>query len=149
MFKKILVAVDGSECALKAARAACEMAAQSDDAAIHLLTVTRQYKVTPQLKQYLEAENLMGEPKYVLDEMTSHILSEAKRIARDAGIKDLKTHVREGKPAHTIVDFAANNDIDMIVIGSRGVGGEMEATLLGSVSHKVSSLAKCSVTIIR
>ena len=81
MFKKILVALDGSEHALKAAKVACEMAALSDGAALNFLTVSRQYKVTPQLKQYLELENLMGAPKYVLDEMTTIIIAEAVKIA--------------------------------------------------------------------
>ncbi len=148
MFKKILVAVDGSKHALKAAKVACGIAAASEDASILLLTVTRQFKVTPQLKQYLLAENLMGEPKYVLDEMTEQILLEAKAIAKEAGIKNIKTLVKEGKPARTIVDFASNNNIDLIVMGSRGVG-EVEALLLGSVSHKVSTLAKCTCIIVR
>ena len=47
MFKKILVALDGSEHALKAAKVACEMAALSDGASLNFLTVSRQYKVTP------------------------------------------------------------------------------------------------------
>lgn len=148
MFKKILVALDGSQHALEAARLACEMAARSDDAILHLLTVTREYKVTPELRQYLIAENLMGEPKYVLDEMTEAILLEARKIAKDAGIKNVKTQVKEGKPARTIVDFATNNKIDLIVMGSRGVG-EVEAFLLGSVSQKVSTLAKCTCVIVR
>ena len=148
MFKKILVAVDGSEHALRAARVAAEMAAQSEGAAISLLTVSRQYKVSPQLKQYLKLENLMGEPKYVLDEMTNYIISEAKKIAVDAGVKDVKTYIREGKPSRTIVDFANDHDMDLIVLGCRGVG-EVEAFLLGSVSHKVSSLAKCTCVIVR
>ncbi len=148
LFKKILVALDGSEHALKAAKVACEMAAKTEGAAIYLLTVTRQYKVTPQLKQYLMAENLMGEPKYVLDEMTESILLEAKKIAKEAGIKDVKTQVKEGKPARTIVDFANNNNMDLIVMGSRGIG-EVESFLLGSVSHKVAALAKCTCVIVR
>ncbi len=148
MFNNILVALDGSEHALKAAKVACGMAAASEDASILLLTVTRQFKVTPQLKQYLVAENLMGEPKYVLDKMTEQILLEAKKIAKDAGIKKIKTQVKEGKPARTIVDVAGNNSIDLIVMGSRGVG-EVEALLLGSVSQKVSTLAKCTCVIVR
>ena len=61
---------------------------------------------------------------------------------------NIKTAVREGKPAWTIVDYAKNNKIDLIMLGSRGVG-EIEATLLGSVSQKVSLLADCTVMIVR
>ena len=147
MYTKALVCVDGSELAVKAAAAGAELAAKFD-AELHLLTVTKPYKVSPELKRFLTAESLMGEPKYVLDEMTKNILSEAKKIAGDAGIEEVKTHVREGKPARTIVDFADNNDMDLIVLGCRGVG-EVEAFLLGSVSHKVSTLAKCTCVIVR
>ena len=147
MFKKILVALDGSPHALRAAEEATALAAH-EDAELHLLTVTRPYKVSPKLQQYLEAENLVGEPKYVMDEMTNAIVSEANEIASDAGIRNIKTAVREGKPARTIIDYAKNNRIDLIMIGSRGVG-EIEATLLGSVSQKVSLLADCTVMIVR
>jgi nucleotide-binding universal stress UspA family protein len=139
--------VDGSENARKAAVAGGNIAAKFD-AGLVLLTVTRPYQATPQLQQYLQAENLMGEPKYVLDEMTKSILAEARKKAEEAGIKKIKTEVVEGKPARSIVAYAADNDIDLIVMGSRGVG-EVEALLLGSVSHKVSSLAPCSVVIAR
>ena len=147
MFKKILVALDGSPHALRAAEEATPLAAH-EGAELHLLTVTRPYKVSPKLQQYLEAENLVGEPKYVMDEMTNNIVSEANEIASDAGIKNIKTAVREGKPARTIVDYAKNNKIDLIMLGSRGVG-EIEAALLGSVSQKVSLLADCTVMIVR
>jgi len=80
--------------------------------------------------------------------MTNAIVSEANEIASDAGIRNIKTAVREGKPARTIIDYAKNNKIDLIMVGSRGVG-EIEATLLGSVSQKVSLLADCTVMIVR
>ncbi len=147
MFKKILVGLDGSPHALKAAEVAAELAAR-EDSELHLLTVTRPYKVTPELRKYLQAENLLGEPKYVMDEMTNAIVAEAKKIASGAGIKSVKTTVREGKPARSIVDYAKSNKIDLIMVGCRGIG-EIEATLLGSVSQKVGLLADCTVMIIR
>ncbi len=147
MYSKVLVCVDGSENARRAAVAGAEIAARFD-AELHLLTVVRPYKVTPKLEQFLQAENLMGEPKYVLDEMTKDILGEANKQAEEVGVGEIKTHVVEGKPARSIVDFARDRDFDLIVMGSRGVG-DVEATLLGSVSHKVSTLAPCTVTIVR
>jgi nucleotide-binding universal stress UspA family protein len=147
MFKKILVGLDGSPHALKAAEVAAELAAR-EDSELHLLTVTRPYKVTPELRKYLQAENLLGEPKYVMDEMTNAIVAEAKKIASGAGIKNVKTTVREGKPARSIIDYAKSNKIDLIMVGCRGIG-EIEATLLGSVSQKVGLLADCTVMIIR
>jgi len=147
MYKKILVALDGSSHSLKATEAAIELA-KKFDAELQLLTVTRPYKVSPKLRQYLEAENLLGEPKYVMDDMTNAIITEAKALADKAKLKKVKAEVREGKPARTIVDYAHNNDIDLVVLGSRGVG-EVENALLGSVSQKVSLLSECAVIIIR
>lgn len=145
--QKILVGLDGSSHSLKAAGAAIGLG-KTLDAELHLLTVTRPYKVSPRLRQYLEAENLLGEPKYVLDDMTNAIITDARALANKAELRKIKTNVREGKPARTIVDYAHTNDIDLIVLGSRGVG-ELEKSLLGSASQKVSLLAECTVMITR
>ena len=147
MYRKILVGLDGSEHALRAARAAIEMALKFD-AELHFLTVTRPYKVSPELLRYLQAENLVGEPKYVLDKMTGEIIDAARKLAADAGVRTVKAVVREGRPARTIVAYAKANHIDMIVVGSRGIG-ELEAALLGSVSEKVGLLAGCTVMLAR
>ena len=147
MYKKILAATDGSIHGLEAAAKAIELAKQFGTE-LHLLTVTRPFKVSSQLQQYLRAENLMGEPKYVLDEMTERIVGEAKELAARTELKKVKSVVLEGKPARTIVDYIRDNDIDLAVVGSRGVG-EVESALLGSVSQKVSLLAGCSVLIVR
>lgn len=147
MYKKILVGLDGSSHSLRATEAAVELA-KKFNAELHFLTVTRPYKVSPKLRQYLEAENLLGEPKYVIDDMTNAIIAEAKSLANKAKLKKVKADVREGKPARTIVEHAHNNDVDLIVLGSRGVG-ELEAALLGSVSQKVSLLSECTVMIVR
>jgi nucleotide-binding universal stress UspA family protein len=147
MYKKILVGLDGSKHGLGAAREAVKLAKEFDSE-LHLLTVTRPFKVTPKLRQFLEAENLLGEPKYVLDAMTDQIISEAKDIATKAKIENIKTVIREGKPARTLLKYAESNKIDLIVVGSRGVG-ELDAALLGSVSQKIAMLSKCTVMIVR
>jgi nucleotide-binding universal stress UspA family protein len=147
MHKKILVGLDGSNHGIQAAEAAIALA-KTSDAELHLLTVTRPYKVSEKLRQFLEAENLLGEPKYVMDEMTSSIISRAEELAIQAGVKNVKTVIREGKPARTLLDYAKGNGIDLIVVGARGVG-ELEAALLGSVSQKVSMLSPCTVMVVR
>ena len=147
MYTRILVGLDGSGNAQHAAETAADLALRYE-AELHLVTVTRPYKVSPALRRYLEAENLIGEPQYVLDEMTNAIIGEAAELARSKGVKVVKTAIREGKPARTLVDYARANHCDLIVIGSRGIG-EVEAMLLGSVSQKVSMLSECAVLIVR
>ena len=114
MYSKILVGLDGSENAMRAAKHAIELA-KLCDAELHILTVTRPIKVTPELSRFLRAEGLLGEPKYVMDEMTDRIVGEAKELAAEAGLTGVKTAVREGKPARSIVEYGKNQKVDLIV----------------------------------
>lgn len=147
MFTKILCAVDGSNHALRAAELASEMAAKYG-ASLTFLTVTKELKVTDELKRFIEVENLAGEPQYVLDDFTEEVLQKARDAARAAKVGDFKTEVRTGPPARTIVSQADREGCDAIVMGSRGQG-DPEAFMLGSVSHKVSNLAHCTVITVK
>ena len=147
MLERILIALDGSEHSLRAASEGSEIAKRFD-AELHLLTVTKPLKLTPSVRDYFESEDLVGEFAYVLDPMTDDIMSRARAIAEQCGVKKIKTAVREGKPARSIVDYAKGNRVELIVLGSRGLG-EVESTLLGSVSHKVSLLSGMSVLIVK
>jgi nucleotide-binding universal stress UspA family protein len=147
MFQNILCAVDGSENALRAAKVAAELAAKFG-ATLTFLTVAKKLEVTEQVRRYMEIEHIAGEPQYVLDEMTEKILEEAKDAARAAGVPKIKTEVKTGHPARTITQLAERIKADCIVVGSRGMG-DTEGFFMGSVSHKVSSLANCTVITVR
>ena len=147
MYKRILVGLDGSAHGLRTAETAARLAAKFG-AELHLLTVTRPYEVSVEVQGYLETENLLGEPSYMLDEATQAIVDKAKAIAEQNKVRKVLTVVREGKPAGVLVDYATGNQMDLLVVGSRGVG-DLEAALFGSVSQKVSQLAGCSVLIVR
>jgi nucleotide-binding universal stress UspA family protein len=56
--------------------------------------------------------------------------------------------VRRGPLARTIVQVAKDRGADAIAMGSRGLG-DVEGFLLGSVSHKVSSLAECTCITVK
>ena len=147
MFSKILCAVDGSRHALEAAKLAGQLAKQLG-AKLTFLTVTKELRMTPEVKRYMEIEHLTGEPQYVLDEYTEQVMQAAKDAARVAGVSDAKTEVKTGQPARVIVKTAEAGGYDAIVIGGRG-HGDLEGLLLGSVSHKVASLAKCTVITVK
>jgi nucleotide-binding universal stress UspA family protein len=53
-----------------------------------------------------------------------------------------------GHPAREIVEFAEKTGVDLIVMGTRG-RGEIQGMILGSVSHRVSTCAKCSCLLVR
>jgi nucleotide-binding universal stress UspA family protein len=147
MFSKILCAVDGSQHALKAAKLASELA-ERFGAKLTFLTVTKELKMTDEVKRFIELEHLAGEPQYVLDDYTEQVIQEAKDAARAIGVTEVAAEVKTGHPARVIVNSAERGDYDAVILGGRG-HGDLEGLLLGSVSHKVASLAKCTVITVK
>lgn len=76
MFSKILCAVDGSQHALKAAKLASVLA-ERFSAKLTFLTVTKELKMSDEVRRFMELEHLTGEPQYVLDDYTEQIIQEA------------------------------------------------------------------------
>lgn len=73
------------------------------------------------------------------------ILTEAiQHIPQDI---PFKTYSELGEPRTAIIDFANNNDYDIIVVGSRGLGA-VTGLLLGSVSTYVVHHAPCPVLVV-
>jgi nucleotide-binding universal stress UspA family protein len=63
-------------------------------------------------------------------------------------VNDVKAEVKTGQPARVIVKTAEQGGYEAIIIGSRG-HGDLEGLLLGSVSHKVANLSKCTVITVK
>ncbi|MBW3096200.1 universal stress protein [Pseudohoeflea coraliihabitans] len=145
MFKSILVAVDGSEGSKKAVEYGAQLQ-QMSEGELLLLTVFRHHSL-------LEASMSMvrpSDPQTLDDAMRDHakeVVNEAKGWAREAGATNFRAFVKGGQPARTIVKFGAEHGADLIIVGSRGIG-DLEGFLLGSVSHKVTSLARCPVLVV-
>ncbi|MEW5425100.1 universal stress protein [Amorphus sp. 3PC139-8] len=144
MFRRILVPCDGSKGAEGALLKAIDLAKLCGSELI-LLTVYRHHSLLEASFSMVRAE----EPGNMDDIMRGHateVVEFAKRIAIDAGLKP-RAFVKAGQPARSIVAFATEHDVDLIVIGSRGLGS-LEGYLLGSVSHKVTGLASCPVLVV-
>ena len=145
MFKNILVPVDGSENANSALAKAVELTKLSG-ASLTILTVYRHHSM-------LEASLSMvrpDDPGNMDDIMRSHateVAESAKARAVELGATEPRAFVRNGPVARGIVSFAKEHDIDIIVIGGRGLGS-VEGYLLGSVSHKVTGIAECPVLVV-
>jgi nucleotide-binding universal stress UspA family protein len=75
-------------------------------------------------------------------------LSDAEAAARGEGAADVHSSLAHGDPAEAILAAARDNHADLIVLGSNGFG-VIRTFILGSVSHKVSQAAPCSVLIAR
>lgn len=79
--------------------------------------------------------------------MREHAMSELVTRGRDHGI-DVSFLIWEGDPAESIIDAAASESVDLIVIGNRGLAGVGRA-LIGSVSDDVVRNATCPVLVVR
>lgn len=147
MFKNILCAVEGLPHALNAAKSARELAAATGGA-LTVSTVTKRFKLTEPVIQYLEIENPgSSEPQRIPDPFTKKVLADARKIATGKGV-EAKALTKVGQPADKIVDVASGMGADAIVVGSRGYG-DLDGALLVSVSHKVTSLSKCTVMTVK
>ena len=69
-----------------------------------------------------------------------------ERVRKDHPAAAVETAVVEGPPARVLIELSA--DADLLVVGSRGLGGFSEL-LLGSVSQQCVHHARCPVTVVR
>ena len=140
MFKHILAPYDGSKNAMAALEKAVELA-KVTEAKLTILTVYRHHSL-------LEASFSMirpGSPGNMDDVMRGHaseVAEVAKARAHELGATGARAFVRNGPVARGIVQFAEEHGVDLIVLGTRGLGS-VEEYLLGSVSHKVTGTAHC------
>ena len=147
MFKRILVPLDGSTHSVRAAEVAIELC-RSYGAELTLLHVTPKLDLPEQIKDYMKAEHLTRQDLLAIDEAVKRVIADVRSNAEARGIKKVKIIFREGKPARSIVAYVESARIDAVVMGSRGLS-EFESMLLGSVSHKVATLAGCTVMIVK
>lgn len=139
MFKKILVAHDGSEGARKALAAAIELA-QIHQAELGAITVQEQ------LPRYVSVTDEEEARKY-LEEQFEKIAAEVRAKAQEAGM-EINISRFFGHPAQTIVEKAKEGNYDLILVGHSGISG-VWAAFLGSTAEKISRHAPCSVLIVR
>lgn len=147
LFNGILVAVDGSEASQRAVETGARMAAAQGES-LYLLYVIRDMQFPQALSRMAEVERMVGTRSDVLGFVAQKLLKQAKADARKLGAKTIETLTREGDPATQITAAAKENDIGLIVMGTRGLGS-VTGALLGSVSRKVSNIAEQHVLIVR
>ena len=75
------------------------------------------------------------------------VLAKGKETVKARGVP-VEVRLRQGVPAEELLRAAAEEEADLIVLGSRGLS-QVKAFLLGSVSDKVSHHAKCPTLIVR
>ncbi|MFD2616462.1 universal stress protein [Terrilactibacillus laevilacticus] len=135
MYEKILLAVDGSENAKRAAKHAIQMASLNSNASVKIIHVIDLSKV--------KSEVLNPDLKEEREKRLKEVESAFKKAHVSYDIK-----IEHGEPGPTIVTYANSRQFDLVIVGSRGLNS-LQEMVLGSVSHKVAKRVKCPVLIIK
>lgn len=139
MFESVLVATDGSDSASEAVRVATEMA-RTFGATLHIANVYRSGggvrvpDMTMAVPEGLDRGS-------VAETLTESVASEA----RAKGIT-VETHVASGNVADSVVAIAEAQNIELIVVGNKGMKGLKR--VLGSIPNDIAHSAPCAVLIV-
>jgi nucleotide-binding universal stress UspA family protein len=144
MLSKILVGVDGSQPSKKALEYASNLASKYDSELYILLHTTEEFGDSVHVQRWEQHHSYVNEVR----RRSKILLNECESRAKELGVTKIYTIEKEGNAAEKILEIANNKDVNTIVIGSRGLSTAKEF-LLGSVSHKITHHAKCSVVIVR
>ena len=140
---KILLPVDGSECALRAVEHLISHSAWFRDLPeIHLLHVHAPIPIG-RVQAHVGKETLHA---YYLEESQASLLEAQKKL--DAAGCSHTTHIHVGQPAEVIAKLAAEQGCDLIVMGTHGRGG-IAGLVTGSVANRLLHLASCPVLLVK
>ncbi len=140
MFDKILLAVDGSDHALHAARIAATMARGMKPTEFRIVV------------SYDSIPAYLGEPnmQFAIDSRKKDAEEILDKAIKEVGTIPCEIHTEmiEGDSAAAIIDVATIRESNIIIMGSRGLG-RLAGLVLGSTSQKVVAHAPCPVLIVR
>ncbi|GIP52874.1 MULTISPECIES: universal stress protein [Paenibacillus] len=143
LFSKIVAAYDGSKASNKALDKAIDLVKVTPGATLEVLHVF-------DFPRFYVAEGFAPIPASVNQdfyELAEKTVEEAKNRLEAAGVT-AKVEMLQGAPAEGILDYVKKHDSDIIIIGSRGLGGIREF-VLGSVSHNVVQHARIPVLVVK
>jgi nucleotide-binding universal stress UspA family protein len=153
-FSRILVAIDGSISSMHTIDYAISIAMKNNSQLV-ILYVIDVYKY-PYLPSSIILAPTFGSEKYLeerneAEKQMNKIKEKYKQKTKNnIDSKELKTEIVEGakSAATTIMEYAESENIDLIIIGSKG-RTSFKKLLLGSVSSDIIKNAHCAVLVIR
>lgn len=153
MYKKILVPLDGSDPSNHALEHAINIA-ENFGSKVMLLAVVPKV-VIPVFPDEgfgaapVTAAKDMARYQEKMREIYENVLKEAEsKVSTKNPDLGLETVLKEGRPSSTIVEMAEDGDVDLIVMGSRGVGG-ITGWILGSTSRRVVDSCTKPILIVK
>ena len=138
----ILLPVDGSENSVRAVQRAIEISKEAGGAKLLLVTAFPPI-VSGNVKRFFSPEDIQA----YYQEEGQKALAPAKALLDKEGIA-YESEVLVGPVAQSIADYAKKNQVDTIVMGTRGLG-TVTVMLLGSVTTKVLSLVDIPVLLVK
>ncbi|NGM70815.1 universal stress protein [Natronolimnobius sp. AArcel1] len=141
MYDDILIPTDGSDTVRETLSHALPIAADND-ATIHAL-----YVVDSRITAAAGGE-AGSDLERSLTEEGDDAIGAIQEQAATEGLEATGS-VRQGTPAKTILEYADDNDIGLIVIGTQGKSPREKVTSLGSVSERVVDNASMPVFVVR
>lgn len=140
MFRKILVANDGSEGAKKAVQTAIDVARRYE-AELHEISIEER------LPHYAATVGEVIEAKQEASDYFRRVTGEAEQAAAAHGLR-LTSHVMPGHEVETIVQFAKNHGFDLLVIGFMG-HSKIFGRFWGSTSQNLAKHSPCTVLVVK
>lgn len=148
MFKKILVAIDGSQSAEHALNFGLDLA-KKYSAEVLIATVIDSPNSSLVAKGMFYAPNTTEDYLNKLRKFQQKILLDALNRSKKNNPKlKVTTKLLQGRPADKIVETAREGAFDLIIIGNSGLGGIKEY-ILGSVSDRIADHASTPVLIVK
>lgn len=148
MSGEILVPVDGSEHSFRALQVACSLA-KAESKKIKLLHVVPSKDIPEALKRFAQVEHINDSTEHLYESaIAENVLNAARDQALAVGAEDVECSVEHGDASRGILAAASGDDIDTIVMGTRGLS-DIQGLVLGSVAHKVAHGADCRVIAVK
>ena len=147
MIKKILVATDASAASNRAVSFAARLSVQLETELL-ILNVIRDMQLPKELKEDPSFESFYDTRDDLMRQAADRILNAAKVLAKKEGTTNIQTAIGSGDPATSLAGFARRRNIDLIVVGTRGMSKDKTAWM-GSVSRKLLDLTEVNCLVIR
>ncbi len=118
----------------------------SMEASVYLLHVIRNLSLPKEILEMIRAGEVTQSRIEILEDSAQIILENAQEKLEQAGVSDAERAYLMGDEASKIADYAEQNDIDLIVLGHRGLnpGGD----LLGSVARKLLNTTDITCLVV-
>jgi nucleotide-binding universal stress UspA family protein len=140
--ERIMIATDGSRSAKRALDAAANLT-KTLNGELTVVTVAGSISAAD-LKRLARGTEEVDD---ALATLANKILDNACKRAKSIGVRRIKRQSETGDAATAILDAARRKRVDFLVVGRHGFG-PLTGWLLGSVSHKIMSLAPCKVIVV-